>query len=628
MLDLNRFSNIRKIGGKGFYGRRNFHERACRRPGNKHSFCYKDLKSVKMKHLFLRRIPSVIRQKIRSLRFSTILVLILIIFLLGSLIAYNNYAAYALLLKNIYQNTEHTLMLYEQHLDQALERTQTFLFTVSTNNSSLTTLKYTGSGTTSWFQALYQLKNNLQNSLAIYTMDDIFCYIPGRDTFVTGSASYDAAANSIRSMMRNAAEGDSLPLDDWAVYGDMGNYYLLRTLHIQNAYVGAWVSLDTLLNEVIQNNDSPFQLCFTSSDGRLLTGSSETASITPPEEKEDPYAIEMIAGERFLTVSKKMASSPLYLTILIPEEDFSQNRSDMILMVAAAFGGVFLIWFIFVAYMEKWILKPVRLLTSAIKQLKRGDLEVSVAARGQLDEFQDMTNAFNTMVCEIKNLKIDVYEQKLASQRLEALYLKQQITPHFMINCLNTAYQLTETGRYDLTREMLKDLSRHLRFILSSEQTVSLGEELSLVDNYIELSGIRYPYSIRYICQCPRELYSATAIPLLLLNFVENTIKHEVSMGQLLEIHIEAGSYQQDGQSRLAIHIWDTGKGFSQKALSSLSDIDRYLENESEHIGISNVVMRARHIYKDARFTFFNRPSKGAQIDIDLPYIPFDGKIL
>ncbi|OKZ46912.1 MAG: hypothetical protein BHV85_08355 [Blautia sp. CAG:37_48_57] len=49
-----------------------------------------------------------------------------------------------------------------------------------------------------------------------------------------------------------------------------------------------------------------------------------------------------------------------------------------------------------------------------------------------LDEFRKMTTAFNDMVEEIDDLKIANYEKQLARQKLEALYLKQQITPHFM----------------------------------------------------------------------------------------------------------------------------------------------------------------------------------------------------
>ena len=227
------------------------------------------------------------------------------------------------------------------------------------------------------------------------------------------------------------------------------------------------------------------------------------------------------------------------------------------------------------------------------------------------------------MVTQIKDLKIDVYERKLQRQKLEAQFLKQQITPHFLINCLNTAYQLTETDHPELARKMLRDLSQHLRYTLSSGQTVTLGEELDVVRNYVELSGIRYPDCLSLSLNCPDGLQQASAIPLLILNFVENTIKYEVVMGQLLEIHIEISHYQRADEKHLIISIWDSGKGFSDKTLAELHDIENYLAVEDYHIGITNVLLRARYAFEDPVFSFQNRPGAGAQIDIDLPFIPY-----
>ena len=94
-----------------------------------------------------------------------------------------------------------------------------------------------------------------------------------------------------------------------------------------------------------------------------------------------------------------------------------------------------------------------------------------------------------------------------------------------MINCLNTASQLTEYGEPELARRLLRELSVHLRYILSSGKTVRLAEELSLVENYVALSGIRYPDSLRAEIECPEELKELQVVPLMLLNFVENSIK-------------------------------------------------------------------------------------------------------
>ena len=240
-----------------------------------------------------------------------------------------------------------------------------------------------------------------------------------------------------------------------------------------------------------------------------------------------------------------------------------------------------------------------------------------------LDEFREMTTAFNDMVEEIDDLKIENYEKQLSRQKLEALYLKQQITPHFMINCLNTIYQLTENNHADLARQMLQNLSVHLRYTLSSGQTVSLLEELKLVKNYVELSSIRYPGALRLLPSCEESLHNATVVPLMLLNFVENTVKYEVVMGKVLDIHIDVTAREKNQCTRLHICIWDTGRGFSENMLAVLQNLDTYVNSEQEHIGITNVVLRLRQIFPDAAFTFCNRSGAGAQITIDFPYVPF-----
>lgn len=263
------------------------------------------------------------------------------------------------------------------------------------------------------------------------------------------------------------------------------------------------------------------------------------------------------------------------------------------------------------------------MLTHALEQLRGGDLKVRIPDDAILDEFREMTTAFNDMVEEIDDLKIANYEKQLARQKLEALYLKQQITPHFMINCLNTIYQLTENNHADLARQMLQNLSVHLRYTLSSGQTVSLLEELNLVKNYVELSSIRYPGALRLLTSCEESLHNATVVPLMLLNFVENTIKYEVVMGKVLDIHIDITAQEENQCTRLHICIWDTGRGFSEDILAVLQNLDIYVNSEEEHIGITNVVLRLRQIFPDAAFAFGNRPGAGAQITIDFPYVPF-----
>ncbi len=556
-----------------------------------------------------------------SLRFRIFLLLMLLIFFFSTLVAYNNFSAFSLLRKNVYRNTEDTLILYQEHLDNTLERTETWLYTLALNNTTLFTLKNTPYNTTTWFGALHQLQTDFRNAMNIYTTNGFFCYLPSSDQLVTTSNQKDTLPFR-KAVLDSIAQEDS-DLFSWMLFQTGDSYYLLRILYIDNAYVGAWVSLDTLLDSLTGKEDHS-RLVFSDANGRLYRSGQPIQTITPPrQQKESPYAHEWIDGEKIFAVSRKPDSGDFYLTLLVPYADIASASTSLytaLLIVAFSF---LIIWGLLFHMLNRWILKPVADLIAGIGHLRAGDLDTRIIEGGQLDEFQNMTTAFNDMVSEIKDLKIDVYERKLQGQKLEAQFLKQQITPHFLINCLNTAYQLTETDHPELARKMLRDLSRHLRYTLSSGQTVTLDEELEVVRNYIELSGIRYPGCLTLFLNCPDGLLQASTIPLLILNFIENTIKYEIVMGRLLEIHIEICQYQKEDRRRLGIKIWDSGSGFSEKVLSELQNIENYLALEDYHIGITNVVLRARHAFDDPVFTFSNRPDAGAQIDIDLPFVPF-----
>lgn len=192
-----------------------------------------------------------------------------------------------------------------------------------------------------------------------------------------------------------------------------------------------------------------------------------------------------------------------------------------------------------------------------------------------------------------------------------------------MINCLNTIYQLTENNHADLARadasepECTSALYAFLRPDRLAFRRAKPCKKLR--------GAFLHPLSrrARLLPSCEESLHNATVVPLMLLNFVENTIKYEVVMGKVLNMHIDITAQEENQCTRLHICIWDTGRGFSEDILAVMQKLDTYVNSEQEHIGITNVVLRLRQIFPDAAFAFGNRPGAGAQITIDFPYVPF-----
>ena len=549
-----------------------------------------------------------------------VLLFFMIVFFLG-LAIYNNTAAFRFLLERIHENSENALVLYQKNLDENLSRTETYLYSYAFNDADLLSLQSAEPQTTDWYVLLNRIKTSFNSSSPLYTVNGFFCYQVSTDTLILS----DKTENQVPLLfhtIHDIVQAEEAPHPDWFLIDFGGKHYLFRIMNVNGCRLGAYVSTNNLLS-TLNNEKSPDSLLYFSDDSLLLRSPDTDVQLDSSALKWRRYPSYQIDDDSWMAISQNLEESSLSLTLLLKFSEYSQYQSEYYMLALIVSLALFGIWLILFASLHHWVLHPVRTLTGALEQLRSGDLDVRIPGKNQLTEFQAMTDSFNSMVEEIDSLKIENYEKKLSKQKIEALYLKQQITPHFMINCLNTIYQLTENDHSDLARQMIQDLSNHLRYTLSSGQSVSLAEELRLVQNYVDLSSIRYPDALKLHIFCNEALKNATVVPLLLLNFVENTIKYETSLGQLLSIYIDIWEQEENNCSILHIRIWDTGRGFSKDMLQKLISIDSYINSEGEHIGITNVVLRLRQLFPDAMFSFSNRPDAGAQIDIHFPYVPF-----
>ena len=131
---------------------------------------------------------------------------------------------------------------------------------------------------------------------------------------------------------------------------------------------------------------------------------------------------------------------------------------------------------------------------------------------------------------EKQKAKIESLEnkQKVAESRLQSLRL--QMNPHFLFNALNSIQQMILANEELVATRFLSRFSKLLRTILihSDKETVTLKEELEILNLYIELEARRFKDSFRYKIECDNEIdEDEIKIPTLLIQpFVENAIWH------------------------------------------------------------------------------------------------------
>lgn len=121
-------------------------------------------------------------------------------------------------------------------------------------------------------------------------------------------------------------------------------------------------------------------------------------------------------------------------------------------------------------------------------------------------------------------------ELKVEKLNAELKFLKSQINPHFLFNCLNTIYSLAHKQSAQTEHAILK-LSTIMRYMIyeSNEARVLLSHELKYLHDYIEIQRLRLPKDIEISYRLTGNADGVQIEPMLLVPFVENAFKHGIS---------------------------------------------------------------------------------------------------
>lgn len=131
----------------------------------------------------------------------------------------------------------------------------------------------------------------------------------------------------------------------------------------------------------------------------------------------------------------------------------------------------------------------------------------------------------------IIRLTRQVYQKELLAVRTEVKYLQSQLNPHFQHNVLAMlSIKAKQSGNKDLYQS-LRAYSKLMRGKIFKEKEVyvTVAEELSLVEFYLQIQKERYGDSLSYEVDYDSEKLSLCMIPKLIIQpLVENAVEHGI----------------------------------------------------------------------------------------------------
>lgn len=138
----------------------------------------------------------------------------------------------------------------------------------------------------------------------------------------------------------------------------------------------------------------------------------------------------------------------------------------------------------------------------------------------------------------INSLKIKRIKREQMELHIEAL--KNQLTPHYLFNNLNTISSLISSN-IDQTEEYIRSFVNSCRFLIDNSRNIliSLQQELEFVKSYQLLMEMRFPGMFKIEIKIDESLKNWYLPPLSIQMLVENAIKHNsLKSDELLNIKI------------------------------------------------------------------------------------------
>jgi two-component system LytT family sensor kinase len=202
--------------------------------------------------------------------------------------------------------------------------------------------------------------------------------------------------------------------------------------------------------------------------------------------------------------------------------------------------------------------------------------------------------------------KLEQQQMRLNEARLAAL--TSQINPHFLFNTLNSVAALIRLDP-EQARQVVHRLSKILRRLLrQQENLITLGEELSFIEDYLSIEMVRFGDKLRFLKEIEPSTLDMLVPSMLLQPLVENSIRHGLSS------KVDGGTIRVRSRMagrRLQILVEDDGVGIPEAKLATLFE---------QGIGVNNVNERLKVLFGgEYKMWIDSRPGEGTSTGIELP---------
>lgn len=479
-------------------------------------------------------------------------------------------------------------------LDETFQALNLYMNNVLNNNENLICLKKAKEK----LDIIYYskcLRSDIQSTTVFLPDAYGFCLeIPEKDIFLTFDDTGEdynrrkTIQNVIRTQFHSGEKRNKL---DWQIKEIDGEIWIIQTYYSDGCYFTAWISSEKAFGF--------FDTTFAHGKGKY--------EIIPNSGEESHEKLKPVRGvlEKNIRIERLNA----IIQYSYQHQGMTQTTGLIFLILILLMCGLIVhgIWFSY--YFHYRIIYPLQDFCKRISNQK--DLE-EIKEEMTFAELYDAAQLVSSLYVQIKELKINAYEDTIRQQKMELEFLQLQLRPHFYVNCLNLIFQMVQNQQYERIQLFCVKLSGYMRYLFSSGiDTVLIQQEIEHIKEYLYVQNIRFCSDIE-IEEDKLPGIKLEIPQLVLLCLVENSVKH--NQGNLNALKIRLKVVLQEGTVQYILS--DNGKGFQN--LDAIKDVKTIIQSESKSVGLRNIVRRLHLVYGN-NYSITFRNDNGAVVEISIP---------
>lgn len=342
-------------------------------------------------------------------------------------------------------------------------------------------------------------------------------------------------------------------------------------------------------------------------------------------------------GKSFLLMHRPLERINADLLNIVSMDGVLQEISHTRNMLIGANIGFIILVTVIAYFLNAFILKNLRLLTEAMKKVRRGEAYSGPVIRGG-GEVGELAHHFSKLMNTINTLVAQAVHKQALTKEAELRTLHNQIDAHFLYNTLENIKMLAEVEDQRQISDALTSLGGMMRYNFKwVGDYVKLRDEIRHIENYIDVMNIRFEHPITLLQSIAPSHMELEVLKMSLQPIVENSVKHgwagdsEETENRVISIEIA----EQSGF--IVIAISDNGGGMPPERLRALNESINEEEQASVSstgpggrraggIGLRNVHQRLKLFYgEEYGLEIQSEAGEGTTVFMTLPKVLLTG---